>query len=138
MVPVKKVRAGARRSSAKARPAVENVAHYLDGVPESARSTFDKLRAAVRSSVPRDATEIISYQILAFKKDEVLVWFAAFSKHCSLFPSAAVIKAFKDELKGYTTSKGTIRFRTDQPLPITLIKKIVRARVEQSKAGKRR
>jgi uncharacterized protein YdhG (YjbR/CyaY superfamily) len=138
MARVKKVRAGTRRSSAKAKPAVKTVEQYLEGVPKSARSAFDKLRAAVRSSVPRDATEIISYRILAFKKDVVLVWFAAFSNHCSLFPTASVIKAFKEDLKGYTTSKGTIRFRTDQPLPIALIKKMVKARVEESAGRKRR
>jgi uncharacterized protein YdhG (YjbR/CyaY superfamily) len=53
----------------------------------------------------------------------VLVWFAAFSNHCSLFPTAAVIEAFKDELKGFSTSKGTIHFPPDKPLPTALGKK---------------
>lgn len=64
------------------------------------------------------------------------MWFAAFSKHCSLFPTASVIEKFKDELKGYTISKGTIQFPTDKPLPAALIQKMVKARVEQMKAKK--
>jgi uncharacterized protein YdhG (YjbR/CyaY superfamily) len=52
------------------------------------------------------------------------VWFAAFSNHCSLFPTAAVIEAFKDELKGFSTSNGTIHFPTDKPLPTALVKKL--------------
>jgi len=67
----------------------------------------------------------------AFKYKGVLVWFAAFSDHCSLFPTATIVESFKDELKGYSTSKGTIHFPVDRPLPTTLLKKIVKARVAQ-------
>jgi uncharacterized protein YdhG (YjbR/CyaY superfamily) len=88
--------------------------------------------------VPREATETISYRIPAFKHQGVLVWFAAFSDHCSLFPTASVIEAFKHELKGYTTSKGTIQFPTDKPMPAALVKKLVRARVTQNESKKRR
>ncbi|HVB87578.1 MAG TPA: DUF1801 domain-containing protein, partial [Candidatus Dormibacteraeota bacterium] len=62
----------------------------------------------------------------------VLVWYAAFSDHCSLFPTAAPIAQFKDELKSFSTSKGTIQFPLDKPLPTALIKKIVKARVQQA------
>jgi uncharacterized protein YdhG (YjbR/CyaY superfamily) len=82
--------------------------------------------------VPPGATEVISYRIPAFKHREVLVWFAAFSNHCSLFPTASVIEAFKTEFNGFSTSKGTIHFPTDKPLPTALIKRLVKARVEQS------
>jgi uncharacterized protein YdhG (YjbR/CyaY superfamily) len=68
----------------------------------------------------------------------VLVWFAAFSNHCSLFPKASVIDKFEKELKGYSTSKGTIHFPLDRPLPIALIKKLVKARVAESESKKRR
>jgi uncharacterized protein YdhG (YjbR/CyaY superfamily) len=64
------------------------------------------------------------------------MWFAAFSKHCSLFPTASVIEKFKNELKAYTISKGTIQFPTDKPLPAALIKKMVEARIEQMKPKK--
>jgi len=96
------------------------------------------MRAAIRSAVPPEATEAISYGIPAFKNKGALVWFAAFSDHCSLFPTAAVIEKFKNELKAYSTSKGTIHFPTDKPLPIALIKKLVKARVAQIESKKQR
>jgi uncharacterized protein YdhG (YjbR/CyaY superfamily) len=135
---MKKLKSGNRRSAAKGNGAPKNVDEYLAGVPEPARSTLNKMRAAIRSAVPPEATETISYRMPAFKCNGVLVWFAAFSDHCSLFPTAAVIAAFKDELEGYSTSKGTIHFSTDKPLPTALVKKLVRARVAQNESKKRR
>ena len=102
---------------------------YLARVPEPARSTLNKIRAAIRSAVPAGTTEVISYGIPAFKHKRVLVWFAAFSDHCSFFPTAAVIEAFQKELQGFTTSKGTIQFSMDRPLPAALVKKMVKARI---------
>ena len=96
------------------------------------------MRAAIRSSVPRGATETISYGIPAFRNGGVLVWFAAFSDHCSLFPTAAVIEAFKAELRDFSTSKGTIHFSLDKALPTALIKRLVKARVAQVRSKKSR
>jgi uncharacterized protein YdhG (YjbR/CyaY superfamily) len=135
---MKKLRTGRRSSAAKGKDAPKNVEEYLAGIPEPARITFNKLRAAIQSAVPAEAIEIISYRIPAFKHKRVLVWFAAFSNHCSLFPTAAVIEAFKNELKGFSTSKGTIHFPTDKPLPTALIKKLVKARVAQNESKKPR
>jgi uncharacterized protein YdhG (YjbR/CyaY superfamily) len=135
---MKVMKSGNRSSAAKGTGAPKTVDEYLAGVPEPARSMMNKMRAAIRSAVPRKATETISYRIPAFKYNGVLVWFGAFSNHCSLFPTAAVIEAYKDELKGFSTSKGTIHFPTDKPLPIALIKKLVKARVAQTKTKKRR
>ena len=87
-----------RGATAKGRAAPKNVAEYLARVPEPARSALSKMRRAIRSALPREATETISYRIPAFKHHGILVWFAAFSDHCSLFPTAAVIEAFKIEL----------------------------------------
>jgi uncharacterized protein YdhG (YjbR/CyaY superfamily) len=112
------------------------VDEYLARVPDPAHRTLQKVRAAIRSAVPKDASETISYGIPAFKHQCVLVWNAAFAKHCSLFPTAAVIDSFKNELAGYTLSKGTIQFPTDKPLPVALVRKLVKARVAQS-ASKR-
>ena len=98
---------------------------------------MQKVRAAIRSAAPPEATEAISYGIPALRCNGVLVWFAAFSKHCSLFPTASVIEKVKDELKGYTISKGTIQFPTHKPLPAALIRKMVKARIELIKAKKR-
>jgi uncharacterized protein YdhG (YjbR/CyaY superfamily) len=135
---MKRVKSGNRRSTAKGNVAPKTVDEYLAGVPEPARRALNKMRAAIRSAVPPEATETISYRIPAFKYNGVLVWFAAFSNHCSLFPTAAVIEAFKKELKGFSTSKGTIHFPMDKPLPIALIKKMVKARVAQNESKKRR
>src|SRR5579862_1210761 len=134
MALVKKKRSLNRRSAAKSSGAPKNVEEYLAGVPEPARATLNKMREAIRSALPPEATETISYRIPAFKCKRVLVWFAAFSDHCSLFPTASVIEAFKRELKGFSTSKGTIQFPTDKPLPIALVKKLVKARIAQDKS----
>ena len=134
---MKKVKSGNRSSAAKGNGAPKNVDEYLAGVPEPARGTLNKIRAAIRSAVPSEATEAISYGIPTFKYKGPLVWFAAFSNHCSLFPTASVIEAFKNELKGFSTSKGTIHFPTDKPLPTALVKKLVRARVAQNESKKR-
>jgi uncharacterized protein YdhG (YjbR/CyaY superfamily) len=98
-------------------------------VPEPARGTLKKIRAAIRSALPSEAIETISYRIPAYKYKGMVAWFAAFSDHCSLFPTAAIIDAFKRELKRYSTSKGTIQFPTDKPLPAALVRKMVKARV---------
>src|SRR6267142_4455710 len=135
---MKKVRSGNRSSAAKGGGAPKNVDEYLAGVPEPARSTLNKMRAAIRSTVPPEATETISYGMPAFKHKGVLVWFAAFANHCSLFPTASVIETFKSELKGFATSKGTIQFPTDKPLPAALVKKMVKARVAQIERKKQR
>jgi len=118
-------------SRAKRKLAPKTVDEYLAGVSEPARSTLKKIRASIRSAAPGAATETISYGMPAFKYKGVLVWFAAFAHHCSFFPTASVMDAFKKELKGYSTSKGTIQFPLDKPLPATLVKKMVKARVAQ-------
>ena len=135
---MKKVKSGNRSSAAKGNRAPKNVDEYLAGVLEPARGTLNKIRAAIRSAAPPEATEAISYGIPAFKYKGWLVWFAAFSNHCSLFPTASVIEEFKNELKGFSTSKGTIRFPTDKPLPTALVKKLVKARIAQNESKKRR
>jgi uncharacterized protein YdhG (YjbR/CyaY superfamily) len=116
----------------------KTIDEYLARVPEPARSTLEKVRAAIRSAVPPGATETISYRIPAFRYKGVLVWFAAFSDHCSFFPTSSVVKMFKQELKGYKTSKGTIRFPSDEPLPIGLITALVKARIAQNDGKKAR
>ena len=135
---MKKGKAGKRGSAGKGGGAPKSVDEYLASVPEPARSTLGKMRAAIRSAVPAEATETISYRMPAFKHKGVLVWFAAFSDHCSLFPTAAVIEEFKNDLKGFSTSKGTIHFPTDKPLPTALVKKLLKARVAQIESKKRR
>ena len=135
---MKKADARNRSRAAKTNVAAKTVDEYLARVPEPARSTLNKMRAAIRSAAPPEATETISYGIPAFKHNGVLVWFAAFANHCSLFPTASVIEAFKDELKCFSTSKGTIHFPLDKPLPTALIKEVVKARVAQNEQKSKR
>ena len=121
------------------RGAAGTIDEYLAGVPEPARSTLNKIRATIRSVVPAEATEAISWGMPAFKYKGQLVAFAAFKNHCSLFPmNASLIQAFKDELKDYETSKGTIHFPLDKPLPASLLKKLVKARVAENESKKKR
>ena len=126
-----RIRRVARESAAKRKvpSRLQTVDNYLALVPEPARSTLQRMRTAIRSAVPAETTEAISYGIPAFNYKGPLVWFAAFSNHCSFFPTASVIQAFKDDLKGYKTSKGTIQFPVDKPLPAALVKKMVKARL---------
>jgi uncharacterized protein YdhG (YjbR/CyaY superfamily) len=100
---------------------------------------LNKSRAVIRSAVPPEATETISYRIPTFKYKGSLVAFAAFSNHCSLFPmSGSLIEAFKKELKDFHTSKGTIQFPVDKPLSAALVKKLVKARIAQNESKKQR
>jgi uncharacterized protein YdhG (YjbR/CyaY superfamily) len=112
----------------------KTVDEYLADVPEPACSTLKHVRAVIRSVVPKETTEVVSYGMPMFKFNGMLVGYAAFKNHCSLFPTgSSVLDQFEKELKGYRTSKGTIQFPPDKPLPDALVKKIVRARVKQNK-----
>ena len=138
-MPTKKAASTKRRPSAKSDGGSKDVDKYLAAVSEPARSTLNTIRAAIRSAVPPEATEGISYGIPVFEYKGALVWFAAFSKHCSFFPgSLAVMAAFKNELNDCQTSKGTIRFPVDKPLSATLVRKLVKARIAENERRKRR
>ena len=111
--------------------AASDVDTYLESVPKDARATLGKLRKIIRAAAPK-AAETISYQMPAYKYHGLLVAFAAFKDHCSFFPGAASMKALQKELKAYDTSKGTIRFPLDKPLPAALVKKLVKARIKEN------
>ena len=112
---------------------------YLATAPEGSRETLDKLRAVIQSVVPGDATETISYGMPAFFYKRGLVCIGAFKNHCSLFPmNAGLVATYREELKGFATSRGTIQFQLDKPLPVALIKKLVKARVAENKLGPKR
>jgi len=128
---MKKAKSSHRASSMK-RSAAKNVDEYLAAVPEPARTTLDTIRAVIRSAVPPETTEATTYGIPTFKYKGSLLAFAAFKNHCSLFPmSLAVIDTFKNELKPFLASKGTIRYPLDKPLPSALVKKLVKARIAE-------
>lgn len=117
-----------RKTDAKSAVA-KDVGEYLAGVPSESRTALERLRQTIKSIVP-EAIEVISYQIPTFKyQGRMLVSYAAFTEHCSFFPGAGPIQAHQDELKSYQTSKGTIRFPPNRPLPASLVKKLVKTRI---------
>jgi uncharacterized protein YdhG (YjbR/CyaY superfamily) len=127
----------AKQRSAPGIGAARDVEKYIERAQEPARSRLKEMRATIREAVPAEAVEIISYKIPAFRLKKVLVWYAAFAEHCSLFPTASVLEEFKDELAGFRISKGTVQFPLDKALPTALIKKLVKARVAQSEKVQR-
>jgi uncharacterized protein YdhG (YjbR/CyaY superfamily) len=108
-----------------------SVSAYLRAVPPASRAALQKLRKTIKAAAPA-ATEVISYGIPMFKHHGMLVGYAAFKDHCSLFMSTAVTSALKRDLASYDTSKGTVRFSPDKPLPATLVRKLVKARIAQN------
>ena len=127
-----------KKSGSKGGAKPKTVDEYLARVREPARGTLNKIRAAIKAAAPKDATETISYGIPAFRHKEVLIWFAAFAGHCSLFPTGAMIEEFKADLAGYRISKGTIQFPLNKPLAASLVKRMVKARVAYIAAKSRR
>jgi uncharacterized protein YdhG (YjbR/CyaY superfamily) len=129
-----KKKATKKAKSATAAPGeLAAVETYLAKVPEPARSTLESVRVAIRSAVPAEATETISYAMPAFRYKGVLVSYAAFRDHCSFFPmSASLLDEFAEDVKNYRTAKGTLQFPLDKPLPAALVRKMVRARVAQN------
>jgi len=112
----------------------KNVDEYLAAAPEDVRSVLEKLRKTIRSAAPK-AEEVISYQIPMFKYHGPLVFFAAFRNHCSFYVvSKPIMDVFTSELKPWDTSGTTIHFSAKNPLPASLVKKIVKARIEENEA----
>ena len=112
-----------------------DVETYFAWLPEPYYTTLDAVRKAIRAAAPKAATEVITYGMPGFHYKGGLVAYAAFKGHCSLFPmSGSLIGDFAKDLAGYKTSKGTIQFPVDKPLPAALVKKIVKARVVQNEA----
>ncbi len=104
---------------------------YLEPLSNEKRAALEQLRRAIKSAAPK-AEECISYQIPAFRfGGRLLVAFGAAANHCAFYPGAYPVKAHKDELKAYDTSKGTIRFQADSPLPATLVRKLVKTRMAE-------
>ncbi len=117
----------------------KTVDEYFDRVPEPGRSTLLKVRAMIQELVPEGTTEVISYQLPSFKYKGILLAIGAFKNHCSLFAmNPAVQDLFEKELKPYKTSKGTIQFPLDKALPKGLLTKLVKARIAQHEAKKKR
>jgi uncharacterized protein YdhG (YjbR/CyaY superfamily) len=115
-----------------------SVDDYLAALPDDKRAALQKLRATIRTAAPM-ATEKISYGMPAFHHRGNLVYYAAFKEHCSFFPgSTKVIADHAEDLAGFEVAKGTIRFRVDEPLPARLVKQIVKERIAENEAKRRR
>jgi uncharacterized protein YdhG (YjbR/CyaY superfamily) len=116
----------------------ETVKEYLKMCPEKHRHVLEEIRFLVKSTVP-EAEEVISYNMPAFKYHGVLVYFAAHKNHIGFYPGSSIVnEIYRDELKEFETSKGTIRFSVDVVLPKELIIKIVQFKAEFNLAKKRR
>jgi len=119
---------------ALARRKPETIDEYLTGVNAQQRVALEKLRRTIRAVAPK-LEECISYGIPAFRlKGRSLVFFGAWANHCSFYPaSSATLRKFRNDLKNFQISKGTIRFSSDKPLPIALVQKLVKARIAEDK-----
>ncbi len=114
------------------RTPAKTIDEYLSLQTEPVRAALERIRQTVKAIVP-DAEEAISYQVPAFKYNGMLVGFAAFEKHCSFFVmNAEFTELYKADLTAFKTSKGTIQFALDKPIPVALLKKIIKARVKQN------
>jgi uncharacterized protein YdhG (YjbR/CyaY superfamily) len=109
----------------------KDIDDYVDRFPKEVQQLLQKMRRTIRKAAPK-AREAISYGIPAFTLNGRLVWFAAFKKHIGFYPGASAIAAFKNELLGYKRAKGSVQFPFDQPLPFTLVGRMVKFRVKQN------
>jgi len=103
-------------------------------VDEDKRAALERLRKIIKAAAPK-AEESIGYQIPIFRLNGMLVGFASGKNHCAFYPcNGAAVETFKNELKNYETSKGAIRFQADKPLPVALVRKIVKTRIAENSA----
>ena len=116
----------------------KTIDEYLAALNNDQRAALEKLRKTIKDAAPK-AEECISYQLAAFRQNGMLVAFGATANHCAFYlMSSSTVEAHKGELKGYDTSKGTIRFQSDKPLPAALVRKLVKARIaENATRGKK-
>lgn len=104
---------------------------YIAGFPRNVQTQLQTLRKTILAAAP-EAEECISYMMPAYKKDGPLVYFGGFKNHIGFFPTPSAVEAFKNELTGYTLSKGTIQFPLDNSLPLQLITRIVQFRLAEN------
>lgn len=110
---------------------VKDIDAYIALQNENVRAKLEKIRQIIIKAVP-EASEVISYQMPAFKYYGMLSYFAAFTNHYSVFISPKIIEKFKEELKNYRTSKGTIQIPNDKPVPVRLISTLIKAAAKQN------
>jgi uncharacterized protein YdhG (YjbR/CyaY superfamily) len=111
----------------------KNIDEYIAGFPRDVQQVLKQIRATIKKVAP-DAEEAIKYQVPTFVLNENLVHFAAFKNHIGFYPTPSGIAAFKDELSRYESAKGSVQFPIDEPMPLSLIGKIVKFRVKEARA----
>ena len=110
----------------------KTIDEYLAALSDDQRAALEKLRKTIKAAAPK-AEECISYGLAAFRHNGMLVAFGATANHCAFYlMSSTTVEAHKEELKNYDTSKGTIRFQVDKPLPVALVRKLVKARIAEN------
>jgi uncharacterized protein YdhG (YjbR/CyaY superfamily) len=113
---------------------IKTIDDYLATLAADKRAALEKLRKTIKAAAPK-AEECISYQLPAFRQNGMLVAFGATANHCAFYlMNTTMVEAFSDELLKYDTSKGTIRFQADKPLPATLVRKLVKARIAENES----
>jgi uncharacterized protein YdhG (YjbR/CyaY superfamily) len=130
----------AKRGSSKAGDsAAKAIESYFAKAPEPARNMLAQIRELVWSIIPAEAEEIFSYGIPGFQYKGRLLWYGAFKKHCGFYPgSPPLLQSLAEELKGFKTARGSVQLPLDKPLPVALVKKIVRLRVAENEARSRK
>src|SRR3954465_12633757 len=113
----------------KAKP--QNPAEYINAAPKEARAKLREMRAAVRAAAP-GATESLKWRMPSFSYRRILVTFAAHKNHIGFYPTPSAVKAFADELKRFHTARGSIQFPLEKPLPLALVAKITKFRVQEA------
>jgi uncharacterized protein YdhG (YjbR/CyaY superfamily) len=108
----------------------KSVDEYISWFPEEDQKLLEQVRTAIQEAAPQ-AEEIISYSMPGYRLNGVLVWFGGYANHIGFYPHGATMEKFKKELAGYKQTKGSIRFPINEPIPITLIKKMVNLRVKE-------
>ena len=118
--------------ASKPKTEVQSIDEYLAALSADKRAALARLRKIIRAAAPK-AEECISYQICAYRQNGMLVGFGASAKHCAFYlMSSSTATAHKDALKSYDISKGTIRFHADKPLPVALVRMLVKARIAEN------
>ncbi|MGE5393851.1 MAG: iron chaperone [Candidatus Saccharibacteria bacterium] len=112
-------------------PVVKDTDEYILQFPAEVQVKLQELRAVIKQAAP-EAEETISYAMPAYKQKGIVVYFAGHKNHIGFYPAASGVVNFEKELSGYTTSKGTVQFQLNKPLPLELIKKIVEFRVAEN------
>jgi uncharacterized protein YdhG (YjbR/CyaY superfamily) len=111
-----------------------SIEEYINAAPAEVQDKLHQLHACIRKAAP-GAEENLKWGMPAYSYEKILVTFAVFKHHIGFYPMPSAIKAFAKELTNYKTAKGSIQIKLDKPLPLSLITKIVKFRVKESKAG---